>query len=164
MTNNDIFSNTAEESGGGANLNEADSNRVTLAMNRIYSNTAFFGGGVIVGNCSVTMTANLVYSNSAVQGGGLWFLSGDAMLVNNVVVGNQATSGNGAAGLFVAGSNVRLLHTTIARNSGGRVGGVLVTDFSAETSTVAMTNTILVSHTLGILVDAGHAAALEATL
>jgi parallel beta-helix repeat protein len=163
LANNDIYRNTAEGSGGGANINETDSHQVTLTINRIYSNTAHFGGGVMVGNCSTTMTGNRIYGNSAVQGGGLWFASSQATLVNNVV-DNQATTGNGAAGVCVAGSTVQMVHTTIARNSGGRVGGVLVTDFFSEIGTVAMTNTILVSHTAGILVDHGHAAALEATL
>jgi parallel beta-helix repeat protein len=164
LANNDIYSNTAEVSGGGANINEADGNQVTLVINRVYSNAAKYGGGVIVGNCSVTMSGNLVTDNRAEQGGGAWFASSDGVLVNNIVVENQATSGNGAAGLFVAGSDVRMVHTTIARNTGGRVGGVLVTNFAAETSTVGMTNTILVSHTVGILVDSGHSAAAEATL
>ena len=63
-------------------------------------------------------------------------------------------------------STGRLLHNTLARNRnffGTHVGeeyGVLVTG----KSTVWLTNTILVSHTLGILVTAGSTATLEATL
>ena len=164
LTNNDIYSNTATDSGGGANINEQDNiHHVALTGNRIYSNTAQFGGGVIVGNCAVTMTGNLVYANSAVQGGGLWFASSYAMLVNNFVVGNQTTTGNGSAAVTISGSDVRALHTTIARNSGSRAG-VLVIDFYGETGTAVMTNTILVSHTVGIVADFGHAAALEGTL
>lgn len=164
LTNNDIYSNTAEDSGGGANINEADGNSVALTGNRIYSNTAMFGGGVIVGNCFVTMTGNLVYANSANQGAGVWLNSTGGMLVNEMVVANHVTSTNGASGLFVAGSDVRMLHMTIARNTGGRAGGILVTDFYGEASTVALTNTILVSHTVAILVDSGYTATLEATL
>jgi predicted outer membrane repeat protein len=150
--------------GGGANINETDDNHVSLVGNRVCSNTATNGGGILVGNCSVTMRSNLVYTNAAVQGGGVWINSSEATLVNNIVANNRATTGNRAAGLLVRGSSVRALHTTIARNSGGHVDGVLITDFFGETSAVTMTNTILVGHKVGILVEAGHLAAAEATL
>jgi len=57
-----------------------------------------------------------------------------------------------------------LLHATIARNSGGDGGGVYVTSQWGGPSAVALTNTILVSHTVGISVTAGNTATLEATL
>lgn len=160
LTDNDIHDNTTQGSGGGININETASHSVTLVGNRIYSNQAAFGGGVIVGDCTVTMTGNLVYANSAGQGGGLWFNISDVTLINNIVVGNQATAG--AAGIQVVGSAVHMLHTTIARNNSS--SGILVTNFGASTSTVDMTNTILVGHTIGIFVNSGHTAALEATL
>jgi hypothetical protein len=165
LSNNDIYLNRAEESGGGANINETDGNHVALVGNRVYSNTAMFGGGVIVGNCSVTMTGNVIHDNDALQGAGLWFASGAGVLVNNVLVDNRASmTTTGAGGLMIAGSDVRMLHTTMARNRGGRVGGILVTDFFGEHSQLAMTNTILVSHTVGIEVNNDEIAALEATL
>jgi hypothetical protein len=162
LTDNDIHDNTTQGSGGGININETASNNVTLTGNRIYSNHAGFGGGVIVGDCPVTITGNLIYANSATQGGGLWFNISDATLINNIVADNRVASGPG--GIVVAGSDVRMLHTTIARNSGSDSSGILVTNFGANTSKVAMTNTILVSHAIGIFVDSGHTAALEATL
>ncbi len=167
LANNDIYNNLAERdgSGGGLNINEADDHRVALIGNRVYSNTAQWGGGVIVGNCTVTMTGNLVYANTAVQGAGIWLASSQGLLVNTMVVDNWAESvGAGAAGLQVAGSDVRMLHTTIARNRGGRVGGLLITSFGVEHSSVAMTNTILVSHSVGIEAGFDDVAALEGTL
>ena len=58
-------------------------------------------------------------------------------------------------------SSLSLLHTTIARNHGGDGSGIHV---AGAGSTVALTNTILVSHTVGITVAAGNTATLEATL
>jgi hypothetical protein len=54
-----------------------------------------------------------------------------------------------------------LLHTTVARNNGGDGSGVYITGTNSH---VALTNTILVSHTVGITVAAGNTATLEATL
>jgi hypothetical protein len=167
LTRNDIYSNTAEHdgSGGGLNINETDDHCIALIGNRVYSNTAQWGGGVIVGNCTVTMTGNLFYANAAVQGAGVWFASSQGTLVNNMVVDNRAESAvSGAAGLQVAGSDLRVLHTTIARNRGGRVGGLLLTNFEAEHSSVAMTNTIIVGHTVGIEAGFDDVATLEGTL
>ena len=72
----------------------------------------------------------------------------------------------------VSGSSPRLLHTTIARNgsasltTGGSDGSGLyvVTGPWGGQSAVALTNTILVSHTVGITVAANNEARLTATL
>ena len=96
------------------------------------------------------------------QGGGL-YIEGDApTLINNVVADNQATWLG--SGIYIIRSAPRLLHTTIARNSGGDGSGIYITDNGCgEYSTVAMTNTILFSHTVGITVTAGNIATLNAT-
>jgi hypothetical protein len=51
------------------------------------------------------------------------------------------------------------VHTTLAGNGGGDGSGVLV-----EAATVALTNTILAGHTVGITVAAGSTATLAGTL
>jgi hypothetical protein len=81
----------------------------------------------------------------------------DATLINNVVTDNR-TSDHGC-GLHVWNSSLRLLHTTIAHNTGGDDSGVYIGG-----GNVALTNTILVSHTVGISVTAGNTATLESTL
>jgi hypothetical protein len=63
------------------------------------------------------------------------------------------------AGVSVDNSEARMLHTTIARNRGG-VGGVC----ALGGSSVALTNTILVSHATGIQVYGSNTATLEGTL
>jgi len=79
-----------------------------------------------------------------------------------VVADNQAMTWG--SGICVEGCSPRLLHTTIARNSGGDGRGVYVTNVGSNYSTVALTNTILVSHSVGINVTAGNTATLESTL
>ena len=68
----------------------------------------------------------------------------------------------------------RLSHATIAHNTGGDGSGIYVTGFDCciewggqwgyQRSTVVLTNTILVSHTVGITVASGNTAMLAATL
>lgn len=58
----------------------------------------------------------------------------------------------------MSGGNGRFLHNTIARNES--TYGIRV-DYAAN---LILTNTILVSHTVGITVTTGSTATLEATL
>ncbi len=90
---------------------------------------------------------------------------GQAVLTNTVIADNQAVSTG--SGLYIQNFSAHLLHTTIARNRGGDGSGIHVASpdsFPHLPSTVALTNTILVSHTVGITVATGSAATLEATL
>jgi hypothetical protein len=58
-----------------------------------------------------------------------------------------------------------LLHTTVGRNTGGNGTGIYIADdHMGDPSTVTLTNTILVSHAVGITVAAGCTATLESTL
>jgi hypothetical protein len=68
------------------------------------------------------------------------------------------------SGLYIVRSSPRLLHTTIARNTGGDGSGVLVTDGAGNYSTVTLTNTILVSHTVGITVTGGNTVTVSGVL
>jgi predicted outer membrane repeat protein len=116
------------------------------------------GGGVCAGG---TLMGNVVISNTALNGGGICLEeNGSALLVNNWIVDNQATSQG--SGLFVTGFQPRLMHNTIARNTGG--AGLYVEFSSGYTSVVVLTDTILVDHDVGISVTAGCTATLEATL
>jgi hypothetical protein len=69
------------------------------------------------------------------------------------------------SGLCILDSFPCLLHTTISGNSGGDGSGVYVSYYyNQHYSVVALTNTILTSHTVGVIVTAGSTATLEATL
>jgi len=66
----------------------------------------------------------------------------------------------------VADSSAYLLHTTIAGNSGGdgSGSGINVTEHHGTYSTVALTNTILASHTVGITVTSGNTVTVNGIL
>ncbi|HNT78594.1 MAG TPA: Ig-like domain-containing protein, partial [Anaerolineae bacterium] len=113
------------------------------------------GGGVYVITGTLTLSQTALVSNTGARGGGLYVASGAAHLYNAIVAQNSATEGGGAYGL-----NATLLgvHTTWAENTGA--SGLHLTG----ASTAALTNTILVSHTVGIHAASGSAATLLATL
>ena len=158
LSGNTVASNTADE-GGGLLLTVSDA---MLSGNTVISNTATngSGGGLYLDWSDATLSGNTITGNMVSdEGGGLWLHASDATLTNNVVADNQANAGSG---LGIRNSSPRLLHTTIARNSGS--SGVWVIDDGSNYSTVALTNTILVSHSVGINVTAGNTATLESTL
>jgi len=159
VNGNTIVSNTAstigEGWGGGLYLSDIEG---TISGNSFTANTANGGGGLFLDGGSITLGGNIFTANTANRGGGLHLRESDAILINNVVAGNQANTIG--SGLYVYDSSLHLLHNTTAHNTGGDGSAIYVTDGG----TVALTNTILVSHTVGITVTAGNTATLEATL
>jgi parallel beta-helix repeat protein len=157
LNGNIVTANSADSGGGGLYLDISDA---TLSGNTVFSNTATYdGGGLRLTDSDARLTGNTISSNTAGWGGGLYLWDSDATLINNVVADNRVDSAG--SGLYISGSSPRLLHTTIARNNGGDGSGIHI---AGNASAVALTNTILVSHTVGITVAAGNAATLEATL
>ncbi len=162
LTGNAVTHNTAIADGGGLFLDLSDA---TLSANVISSNAAHVnGGGLYLWFAWVrgaTVSGNIFRSNSSgIGGGGLHLYQSEATLINNVVADNQAGSG-----LYIESSFDRLLHTTIAHNWSDDGSGVHVTRAdSYDPSRVTLTNTILVSHTVGIRVTEGNTATLERTL
>jgi len=166
VSGNTVTSNTASFIGGGLCSFDSDA---TLNGNSFTANTAggFGGGGLALMGGSPTIHGDAVISNTAegehAAGGGL-FVSGrsDATLINTVIANNWA-DGNGAA-LHVSDSSVRLLHATIVHNTGGGGSGIHLHRELSLYTTAALTNTILVSHTVGIQADENTTATLHATL
>ena len=162
LSGNHIHNNAANFIGGGVFLGGYSDN-VTLSGNDIHDNVAGIdGGGVFLRADNATLSGNYIYSNTAGDdGGGIRVdLSDNATLDNNVIVDNQAN--DDGSGVYVRISTVDLRHNTIARNTGGDGSGVHV--IGDGNSTVTLTNTILVSQTVGITVTAGNTATLESTL
>jgi len=122
---------------------------------------------LFLGLSHATLNGNTIAHNTALcdpvgDGGGLALYSSDATLTNNLVADNRANRAGG--GLSIWGGSPQMLHTTMARNRGGEGSGIWITNAADDYATVALTNTILVSHSLGISLTAGNTATLEATL
>jgi len=163
LSGNTVMSNTAGN-GGGLYLSGGDA---TLSGNTVGSNTAFGGGGGLYVFGAATLSGNAVMSNTAERrGGGLFLLLSDTTLTNTVVADNQA--GRNGSGLYIEVSSPHLLHTTVARNTGGDGSGIYVIGeelwVPGYFSTVALTNTILVSHSVGISVTGGNTVTVNSVL
>jgi hypothetical protein len=161
VSGNTIISNTSANTGGGAYLFLTSD---TFTNNRIIGNPAsVLGGGIQVASCSPTFSGNIFSGNVANKGGGVYLWYSYSRLTNNVFADNLAyTAGSG---LWIGGSKPLLLHTTIARNTGGNGSGITLTgDGSGGYSTLSMTNTLLISHTVGISVTANNTVTLNGVL
>jgi hypothetical protein len=160
LSNNIIAYNTAASFGGGLCLVDSGA---TLSGNSVVRNSAGdFGGGLSLWRGNATLGGNAIISNTADAGGGLLIEGGDTMLSNNVVADNRANSEG--SGLCIWGAHSHLLHTTIARNSGGDGSGLRVDGSGTRYSSVVLTNTVLVSHGVGISITSGNTVTVDAVL
>lgn len=171
MVGNRVSHNVSYAGGGGMYL---DTTTAELSGNLISANISVDteggegGGGIFLWESQVTISGTTILSNTAAwYGGGLYVGGTDqgsvANLVNTVVAGNQ--SGYSGSGLYIESSDLIARHATIARNTGGFPGsGFWVQTYQGGSSTAALTNTILVSHEVGIWVSDNSTATLEATL
>lgn len=167
LIGNTITNNRADSGGGGLAL---IFDETTLSENIVSANVAGNGGGGFdLVMSTALLNGNQIISNVAlgIGGGGLFVdQSSHPTLTNNFLFDNIA-SGQGN-GLYVRGSSPRLLHNTLARNTGGDGNGMYVAEFMGLSeiiySQVSLTNTILVSHTVGLIVTTGNTVTLESTL
>ncbi len=167
IRNSRFLDNGWGNSPGAADGGYAGAIRVFRAIARIEDNSFIHNqavngyGAVGVSNSELILARNIISGNTSYyEASGLW-LSGVSpfTLTNNVIVGNESTySWVQHQGVDIRSGSGQMLHNTIARNN--NTYGIRVWSGAS----VALTNTILVSHTIGITVAAGSTAALEGTL
>ena len=165
-------SNNLSAGGGGGGVYLVNSAGVTatpvLNRNSIISNTTLSnGGGVLIDVVSPTLSGNAIRLNSAAAwGGGVFVDNASPTLINNLLAQNTANQ-EGAA-LAAHGSSPWLIHTTIAQNDSPSGAGVYAyadtSQAPARPSAIALTNTIVASHTVGLRAEAGSSLRLMATL
>ncbi len=163
LTSNVIRGNLAPNAGGGLDCWRCTN--IGLTDNIISGNRSGHGGGLLFReSTNIRLTDNIISDNVGSRAGGLSLSKSTGILINNIIADNQKDligSGEGI-GLYITDSSLHLLHTTIARNGG--TSGVYVTNSGGATSSVTLTNTILVSHSVGISVTAGNTATLNHVL
>ncbi len=166
MLDNTVISNDTAGYGGGLYVFDSTAQ---LTGNRITDNEArgdWGGGGLCVSSGQPRLAENVILGNRADdRGGGVSLYSADAELVNAVLAANvAAVSGSG---VYIWGGTYQLLHTTLAGN--GAPGGAMAPSDDAialyvQQGSVALTNTILVGHDIGVFAQPDAAVSLESTL
>lgn len=161
LIGNSIISNTTVDVGGGV---YADYSSAILYSNTVSSSTANRGGGLWLTGGDATLDSNIIASNTATEsGGGLYLWLGANTMINNVIADNHIQYYNGS-GMYLEGSSSQLWHNTIARNFGGEGSGIYVTDSWGNPSQVGMTNTLVISHAIGINITSISTATVNGVL
>jgi hypothetical protein len=171
MVGNWVSQNIAYAGGGGIYM---DTTSAEMTANVISANSSVDisggegGGGVYLWESQLNITGTTIISNTATwYGGGLYAGGTDngsvVDLVNCVVADNRADVDG--SGLYIESSHLIARYATIAHNMGGYPAeGLAVTSYLGSSSTAALTNTIVVSHEVGIRVGDGCTTTMEATL
>jgi hypothetical protein len=156
---NAFVSNTAHTRGGGLHVRQSDGS--VLVDNRVTGNSCLgVGGGVSIFDSQAKLTGNLVTGNAVYDGGaGLFLEDADAELTNCVVADNRNQSGSAGSGLHAENASAGLMHTTWARNTGGTGGAIQV-----SAGSLRVTNSVVVSHSVGVFAAAGSTATLNGVL
>lgn len=170
LDSNAVFSNSAEQ-GGGAYLYSGSG--AFLKGNVVESNVVDFNGaGLYVDSNDATLEDNIIRGNVVSVGGPNWWNGGgglqmrisDAVLVNNAVVDNESAAATGG-GIKIRGGSVHMLHNTFARNSAEDGSGIeILAEPNWGGCNLVLTNTILVSHTVGISVTGGNTVTVNSVL
>ncbi len=151
LSDTQFISNAAESNGGGVYA----SGEVSVIGGRFEGNTAG-GNGAGLYAVELNLTGTVIVRNTAVgSGGGIlccgWSRGG--RIVNALLTSN--TAGSGGAGLHAGevGTYLAVLHTTIANINMNPRSGIEV--YAYYPDAVAITDTIITSHTVGIKAGGG---------
>jgi len=154
-------SNVTAGNGGGIDVIAGNANIVRGAF---INNHAGGIGGAMQAEMGWSINESVIYSNTAKYGGGIgisdftnW--STYTSIINTVIAENSASQ-EGSGVYIPSGQSLHLLHTTLARNTGGDGSGVTLGWYdwmSPGTSTLLMTDTIMSYQDVGIrVVDASN--------
>jgi len=158
MLIDNLFDSNSAKNGGGFATSYGGGNftRDTFTGNQATG----FGGGLAL-ETTAFLNETLILSNTAEYGGGIGFFEGIngnspyAIITNTIIANNQASQQG--AGVFIpSGGSAHILHTTLARNTGGDGSGITLGWYdwmSPGTSTLLMTDTILAYQDFGIYVS-----------
>jgi hypothetical protein len=122
------------------------------------------GGGIYLENSIDLVDSNEILLNNAADGGGVYIFGDSPRFVNNIVADNKATTSG--SGVYVGAASPGFLHTTIAHNVEGDGVGLYITHdgWEGKFSNMALTNTILINHTIGVTITAGSRVVFSSTL
>jgi predicted outer membrane repeat protein len=145
-TNVTYQSNSATDVGGGVYA----VGLVTTDNDLFQDNSSQANGGGIASGGKISLSRTQLIANTANTGGGVYQSSGSGLIVNSLFARNTALGSSGAALSLAPSGTTQVLHTTIASPTVAS-GSALFVNGGA----VSLIDTIIASHTLGIVQAAG---------
>jgi len=140
LSNLKVKENTANSRGGGIYcFNSA----AIISACEIFDNTAFIGAGVEFYNSSCQILNSTISANDAAFiGGGLESYNSQVSIYNSVISGNCSTDLDGGGIAGYNNSELTVVHSVIAQNSGSYGGGISLhnTAFTLRNSIVSNNN------------------------
>jgi hypothetical protein len=144
LTGTRFISNTGNMSAGGAGVYATNAVTAIGALFR-FNRAGGKGGGLYAGSAA-TLTATQFIDNEAHDGGGIYHATGVLRVTNALFARNRAPAfGTGADLVLASAGSVQILHTTMADTGLTAREGLYVV-----AGTVGITDTIVVSHAIGI--------------
>jgi len=136
---------------------------VSISGLTITNGSADFGGGINAQHSTVSVDACAIIGNHAISGaGGIIIHAGSMATITNTTISSNMSNWQ-CGGIQVSDSDVRLINCTISGNTATVATGVLLAQFSTET-TVSLTNcTVANNHPHGIYTQSA-AVVLQNTL
>ncbi len=153
-----VADNSASNGGGGVYIYDGIAT-LNVSGGVIISNSADFGGGMLIWSASVTLSGTEVISNSAsTDGGGLYVNYPDATLsVRGGSIDSNSASSRGG-GMLIWSASVTLTRTQVISNSASTDGGGLYVNYgSAMLSGVQIVSNTATNHGGGVYVNQGSA-------
>jgi hypothetical protein len=138
-------------SGGGLYLEDV---RAVFKENRLEDNSALNDAALAAHDSDLRFDRNVVRANRAEGAVALLFRDSTVMMTNTLIA--QNTNHLGIYTVFIDGSEARLLHTTFAANKG--------TALRIATNNAHLTNTVIVSHNVGIDINPGNTVHIDGIL
>lgn len=121
-----IARNRAETGQGGgiwSDVGDSVAGDLTIEDSTIAGNSAFAGGGLYLDDAAVQIRTTTIRGNDATDGGGIAAAGSMINMTNSTISGNRATNKGGGIDACYCVMN----HVTVAANSAGYGGGVLLT-------------------------------------
>lgn len=167
--NNTISGNTSQSAGhmgGGISCGDTDSSP-SILTNRIYNNSADFGGGIFYAVPSMVCIANnLLYGNASVKGSAIYAntITPPGIQINGPTPTSTTSGPVNYTIAYTGVDGISLSTANITLNSTGGATGSLSVSGAGNTSRTVTLSGISGSGTLGISVAAGTASDAEGNL
>jgi predicted outer membrane repeat protein len=155
ITDTQFINNLAHGDGQVGGGGVAASHTINVYKSRFERNSApSVRGGAIYAVNGLNLNDTQILGNTAGEGGGVYQAGGDGRVVNSLFARNDTSGATGDALTLASSGSIQILQTTIASPTLANGSALYI-----NAGTLTLANTIVASHTLGILQTGGSVSA-----